>query len=315
MTLPGATEQISSVLNITKPELAVISNPGARHEFVLLFDVTNGNPNGDPDAMNSPRIDPETGNGLVTDVALKRKVRDFLALTLGIPMFIQGGVALNTLKSDAANRLDPPLTKVERESNRSIPRLQQRLCADYYDIRMFGAVLATGEKGDRLNAGQVRGPMQLTFARSIDPVLPMDVTITRQGRTTEERLLTGETEMGRKSIVPYGLYRAHGFFNPFFAEQTGVVAGDLESFWQALGNLFELERSASRGEMPVQGLVVFTHENKLGNAHAHRLFDRIEIARRDEVASPRRFADYSVTIQDQNLPKGISPTVLVDPRT
>lgn len=304
-----------AIADSTAQDHSTISNPGTRHEFVLLFDVINGNPNGDPDAMNSPRIDPETGNGLVTDVALKRKVRDFLALTLGIPMFIQGGVALNTLKSDAANRLDPPLTKVEREGKRSIPRLQQRLCADYYDIRIFGAVLATGEKGDRLNAGQVRGPMQLTFARSVDPVLPVDVTITRQGRTTEERLLTGETEIGRKSIVPYGLYRAHGFFNPFFAEQTGVVPEDLTWFWQALGSLFELERSASRGEMSVQGLLIFTHENKLGNAHAHRLFDRIEINRREEVTSPRRFADYSVTIRDQDLPPGISLTAIVDPRT
>lgn len=307
--------ELLAALNLTVQQTETVSNPQTRHEFVLLFDVINGNPNGDPDAMNSPRIDPETAHGLVTDVALKRKVRDFLSLTQGIPMFIQGGIALNTLKTRAAEQLDTPLTSQERQGKRTIPHLRQRLCADYYDIRMFGAVLSTGEKEDRLNAGQVRGPMQLTFARSVDPVLPMDVTITRQGRTTEERLLTGETEIGRKPVVPYGLYCAHGFFNPFFAEQTGVMAQDLASFWLALSNLFELERSASRGEMSVQGLLVFTDENKLGNAHTHRLFDTIHATRRDKVASPRRFADYSVTIRDRDLPKGIILTAIVDPRT
>lgn len=295
-------------------DLATITNPGTRHEFVLLFDVLNGNPNGDPDAMNSPRVDPETGNGLVTDVALKRKVRDFLSLTQGTPMFIQGTRALNTLKLESAEKLDPPLTKDEREGKRPIPQLQQRLCADYYDIRMFGAVLATGEKGDRLNAGQVRGPMQVTFARSIDPVLPVDITITRQGRTTEERLLTGTTEIGRKSFVPYGLYRAHGFFNPYFADSTGVGADDLSGFWQAMSNLFDLERSASRGEMAVQGLVVFTHENKLGNAPAHRLFDLIEVRPQNNDISPRSYRDYEVSIDESSLPPGITLTILVDPR-
>lgn len=290
-----------------------ITNPGTRHEFAILFDVVNGNPNGDPDAMNSPRVDPETGNGLVTDVALKRKVRDFLALTQGVPIFIQGETALNALKARAAEVVDPPLTKDEREGKRAIPRLAQRLCAEYFDIRMFGAVLATGEKGDRLNAGQVRGPLQLTFARSFDPVLPMDIAITRQARTTEERMLTGSTEMGRKSFVPYGLYLGHGFFNPFFAERTGVAAADLAGIWLALGNLFDLERSASRGEMAVRGLVVFTHENKLGNAPAHRLFDLIEVSKRDGVESPRRFADYAVSIRNQDLPPGITLTALVDP--
>lgn len=301
-------------MSTQQSETATITNPATRHEFVLLFDVVNGNPNGDPDAMNSPRVDPETGNGLVTDVALKRKVRNFLSLTQNTPMFIQGEQALNTLKSKAAEKVDPPLTKDDREGKRPIPRLQQQLCADYFDIRMFGAVLATGEKGDRLNAGQVRGPMQLTFAQSIDPVLPVDVTITRQGRTTEERLLTGTTEIGRKSIVPYGLYRAHGFFNPYFADKTGVDSEDLSAFWQALTNLFDLERSASRGEMAVQGLLVFTHENKLGNAPAHRLFDLIKIHLRNEESSPRAFRDYEVTIDQDNLPPGISLTVLVDPQ-
>jgi CRISPR-associated protein Csd2 len=293
---------------------ALITNPSTRHEFVLLFDVLNGNPNGDPDAMNSPRVDPETGNGLVTDVALKRKVRDFLALTQSVRIFIQGGTSLNALKSEAAERVDPPLTKDEREGKRPIPRLADRLCADFYDIRMFGAVLATGDKGDRLNAGQVRGPVQFTFARSIDPVLPVDIAITRQARTTDERLLTGTTEIGRKSFVPYGLYRAHGFYNPYFADRTGVGSSDLDGLWQALSNLFDLERSASRGEMAVRGLVVFTHENKLGNAPAHRLFDLIDVQRRAEVETPRSYRDYIVTIDEANVPEGVTLTSLVDPR-
>lgn len=295
-------------------KLGVVTNPSTRHEFILLFDVKDGNPNGDPDAMNSPRIDPETGHGLVTDVALKRKVRDFLALTQQTPMFIQGGRALNTLKSESAEKVEPALTKDEREGKRPIPRLASQLCADYYDIRMFGAVLATGDKSDRLNAGQVRGPMQLTFARSKDPVLPVDVTITRQGRTTEERLLTGTTEIGRKSFVPYGLYEAHGFYNPFFADSTGVGPSDLEGFWQAMSNLFDLERSASRGEMAVQGLLVFTHENKLGDAPAHRLFELVKTRLKQPDTTPRSYGDYEVTIDEDNLPPGVTLTILVDPR-
>lgn len=296
------------------PSSSTITNPGTRHEFVLLFDVLNGNPNGDPDAMNSPRVDPETGNGLVTDVALKRKVRDFLALTQGTPLFIQSGTSLNALKSESANRVDPPLTKDERAGKRPVPRLARQLCSDYYDIRMFGAVLATGDRNDRLNAGQVRGPMQFTFARSIDPVLPVDIAITRQARTTDERMETGTTEMGRKSFVPYGLYRSHGFFNPFFADQTGVQSEDLVGLWQALSNLFDLERSASRGEMAVRGLLVFTHENKLGNAPAHRLFDLVQVNLRESGKTPRAFRDYEVTINEEAVPSGITMTALIDPR-
>lgn len=296
------------------PNDLIITNTGTRHEFVLLFDVVNGNPNGDPDAMNLPRVDPDTGNGLVTDVALKRKVRDFLSLTQGTPMFIQSSTSLNALKAQSAETIDPPLTKDEREGKRPIPRLARKLCADYYDIRMFGAVLATGEKGDRLNAGQVRGPMQFTFARSIDPVLSLDIAITRQARTTDERMATGTTEMGRKAFVPYGLYRSHGFFNPFFADQTGVGSADLAGLWSALSNLFDLERSASRGEMAVRGLVVFTHENKLGNAPAHRLFDLVQVRLREPDITPRAFRDYEVTIDEAALPPGITLTTLIDPR-
>jgi len=272
----------------------IYTDPTKRHEFVLLFDVQNGNPNGDPDAGNLPRIDPETMRGLVTDVCLKRKVRDYLQVVDGMSIFIQSEVALNTIKKQVADELDPPLTDDERKGKRPIPRLRSELCSRYYDIRMFGAVLATGEKGDKLNAGQVRGPIQFTFARSLDPILPMDLSITRKARTTEERMETGETEMGRKAIVPYGLYRAHGFYNPFLAEQTGVSQDDLELFWEALVNMFEFDRSAARGEMTVRGLWVFSHENAKGNAPAHRLFEVVQAKLREDVETPREFSDYSV---------------------
>lgn len=288
---------------------SLIEDPGKRHEFVLLFDVKDGNPNGDPDAENSPRIDPETGHGIVTDVAIKRKVRDFLSLTREMPIFIQSAVALNTLKSQAAERLETSLTKEQREGKRVIPELQSQLCADYYDIRMFGAVLATGEAGDRLNAGQVRGPVQITFARSASRVLPLTAAITRQARTTEARMETGSTEFGRKPWIPYGLYRAHGFFNPYLADRTGVDGADLEAFWEALRNLFEFDRSASRGEMGVRGLYVFTHDNKLGNAHASDLFELIGV--REVNDAPRQFRDYDVSVEEDKVPEGVTLTRLV----
>jgi len=289
-------------------------DPTKRHEFVLLFDVRDGNPNGDPDAGNLPRVDPETMNGLVTDVCLKRKVRDYLQMVKGLPIFIQSEAALNTLKGQSAEKLDPPLTEDERKGKRPIPRLRAQLCADYYDIRMFGAVLSTGEKEDRLNAGQVRGPVQFTFARSIDPILSLDLSITRKARTTEERMETGETEMGRKPVVPYGLYRAHGFYNPFFASDeggTGVTKEDLEAFWEALEHLFDLDRSAARGEMAVRGLYVFSHENAKGNAPAHKLFELVHVERRDGVEAPRAFTDYSVSVDKNHKLDGVTLTELV----
>jgi len=286
-------------------------DPRKRHEFVLLFDVRDGNPNGDPDAGNLPRVDPETMHGLVTDVCLKRKVRDYLEMSRGMPIFIQSESALNTLKEQTAEELDPSLTEEERKGKRPIPRLRSQLCADYYDIRVFGAVLSTGEKGDRLNAGQVRGPVQFTFARSINPILPLDLSITRKARTTVERMESGETEMGRKAIVPYGLYRAHGFFNPFLAEMTGVSQEDLEAFWEAMEHLFDLDRSAARGEMAVRGLYVFSHEDKKGNAPAHKLFERVHVDKKDGVEAPRAFSDYSVDVDKDDWPKGVTLTALV----
>jgi CRISPR-associated protein Csd2 len=218
------------------------------------------------------------------------------------------------------------LTADERKSERPVERLQKKMASDFFDIRMFGAVLATGEKGDRLNAGQVRGPVQITFARSIDPVLATDIAITRQARTTDERMTTGTTEMGRKTLVPYGLYRAHGFFNPFLADKTGVSSEDLQSLWLALRELFTFDRSASRGTMAMRHAYVFTHENKLGNTQAHKLFDRVKIARRNEdeksggsdaetltksKTPPRSFDDYTVSVDWSPPPDGIEFVDLV----
>jgi len=289
---------------MSKPYL----DPSKRHEFVLLFDVKDGNPNGDPDAGNMPRVDPETMQGLVTDVALKRKVRDYVTLVKqdadGHKIFIQSEAALNALLAEAAETVG-----TEKKSKRADKNLQQEMARRYYDIRMFGAVLSTGD----YNAGQVRGPAQITFARSFDPVLPLEFTITRQARTTEERMESGQTEMGKKPLVPYGLYRAHGFFNPYLAEQTGVSADDLELYWDALTHLFDFDRSAARGEMNVRGLVVFTHENKKGDAPAHKLFELVDVRKNDGVESPRDFSDYTVSISE--APEGVEISLLVDPRS
>ncbi len=285
----------------------VYLDPGKRHEFVLLFDVKDGNPNGDPDAGNMPRVDPETMQGLVTDVALKRKVRDYVTLTKqnadGYKIFIQSKAALNALIEEAAQAV-----KAEKNHKRADKDLQSEMLRRYYDIRMFGAVLTTGD----YNAGQVRGPVQITFARSIDPVLPLELTISRVAITTEADFERKETEFGKKPLVPYGLYRAHGFFNPFLAERAGVSRDDLELFWEALAHLFDFDRSAARGEMNVRGLCVFTHENKKGNAPAHKLFDLIRVGKKAGVDTPRTYSDYEVEIGTP--PEGVTLTCLVDPR-
>ncbi|WP_457637565.1 type I-C CRISPR-associated protein Cas7/Csd2 [Oceanithermus sp.] len=304
---------------MSKPYL----DPSKRHEFVLLFDVKDGNPNGDPDAGNMPRVDPETMQGLVTDVALKRKVRDYVTLVKqnadGYKIFIQSETALNALIEDAAKAADSSikekleqydnLSKKEKDRLKARPNKKacKELCRRYYDIRLFGGVLSTG----KLNAGQVRGPVQLTFARSLDPVLPLDLSITRVAITTQEDLEKKSSEMGRKPLVPYGLYRAHGFFNPYLAEQTGVSPDDLELFWDALVHLFDFDRSAARGEMNVRGLVVFTHENKKGNAPAHKLFELVKVRKNDGIESPRSYGDYAVFVGDP--PEGVVVSLLVPP--
>ena len=306
-------------------DYTICGDPARRHDFLLLFDVTDGNPNGDPDAGNMPRVDPETMQGLVTDVCLKRKVRNYVELLRQINGEVQGrdiyvqdrGVALNTLHQGAydAEGLKSTGTKQKRED---VDKARARMCRDYYDVRMFGAVMTTG-----VNCGQVRGPMQLTFSRSIDPVAPTDVTITRVAITKPEdaevQVTEGDeegrggkrTEMGRKALIPYGLYLGRGFFSPAFAQQTGVSREDLELFWEALENMWDLDRSASRGMMALRGLYVFSHDKPLGNGHAHELFDRLQVQRKEEVVAPRSLQDYEVSLNEDDLPEGITVTRLV----
>jgi CRISPR-associated protein Csd2 len=293
-----------------------------RHDFVLLFDCTDGNPNGDPDAGNLPRVDPETMQGLVTDVAIKRKVRDWIDVARGdegrFKIYIQsGGPALNA-KHQRAYEAEGLTSTGAKQKKEDVDRARAWMCANFYDIRLFGAVMTTG-----VNAGQVRGPVQITFARSLDPIVPLDLSITRVAVTREEDaevvvaddsgLGKGgkQTEMGRKALVPYGLYRAHGFFNPHFAKQTGMTEEDLDLFWQALQQMWDLDRSASRGMMACQGLYVFTHDSGLGNAPAYRLFQRVQVTRRPDVVAPRSIHDYDVTVDEAVLPEGVSLTRLV----
>ncbi len=365
-------------------------DPSKRHDFVLVFDVADGNPNGDPDAGNLPRTDPETMEGLVTDVSLKRKVRNFVEIASEdhdqperLKIFVEHHGVLNDQirrayteqGMEAGKKVDKEVadqTVLEnlRESSGALPgafqfsdvpddsesqptltysgeltdtefkaqtdnldetlstktknllndlkkasdkegkptkgkddveKARKWMCANFYDVRMFGAVMSTG-----LNAGQVRGPMQLTFSRSVNPIIPQDLAITRMAVTDEkdrEKLQT----IGRKTLIPYGLYVGRGFFSPHLARQTGVTETDLELFWDALVYMWDFDRSASRGTMSPRGLYVFTHENKLGNAPAHELFERIQPSLKDDIASPRRFADYTVSVED-NLPEGVNLT-------
>jgi len=370
-------------------------DPTKRHDFVLVFDVTDGNPNGDPDAGNLPRTDPETLQGLVTDVSLKRKVRNFVDLVGEdrsepgrFKIFVEHHGVLNdqirrayveheeleagqrveravdddavvqnlreiepelpgafrftdvTDDSDEKPRLsysgeftDPEfkatldelseslnpqtkklLTDLKKESDKAgkpkkgrddVEKARKWMCANFYDVRMFGAVMSTG-----LNAGQVRGPLQLTFARSVSPVIPQDLAVTRVAVTDEkdrEKLQT----IGRKTLVPYGLYVGYGFFSPHLAKQTGVTAEDLDLFWDALVHMWALDRSASRGLMAPRGLYVFTHENRLGNAPAHKLFERVKVSLKREGVSPRRFEDYEVVVEEE-IPDGVTMTKVLE---
>ncbi len=274
------------------PELT--NDSSRRHDFVLLFDVRDGNPNGDPDAGNLPRVDPETMQGLVTDVAIKRKVRDYVDVARGaeprFKIYVQHGAFL----SDTRKRVFEEKAAGAKDTDPGEAR--GWMCSNFFDIRMFGAVMSMKE----FNAGQVRGPVQLTFARSIDRIVPLDLSIVGPAQNAKdvnredaEGSATNYGTMGRKSTVPYGLYRAHGFFNPHFAQQTGVNAEDLALLWEALERTWDLDRSASRGEMACRGLYVFSHDSSLGNAAAHRLFDLVQ-APPSSAAVPRSFADYGV---------------------
>lgn len=287
-------------------------NAANRHDFVLLFDVTNGNPNGDPDAGNLPRVDPETGLGVVTDVALKRKVRNYVDALKGdegrYKIYVQQGAILNNQHRRAYEDLgkDP-----KKATQADIGAAKRWMCDNFFDIRTFGAVMST-----EVNAGQVRGPVQLTFGRSIDPILGLDAAITRVALTKPDPKQAADDEtarsgtMGRKAYIPYGLYIAHGFFVPSFAENTGFNNEDLEILWQALINMWDLDRSASRGLTACRGLYVFSHNSKLGNAPAHKLLERVEVDHKEGVGAARAFANYTVTVNQDNLPDGIQLHVL-----
>jgi CRISPR-associated protein Csd2 len=288
-----------------------------RYDFVFLFDVKDGNPNGDPDAGNLPRVDAETGHGLVTDVALKRKVRNYVAMkhageqeaTDGkgdltanrFEIYVREKAVLNRQhqRAYAAYDLKPEAKKLPKDAQ-DARRVTGWMCKNFYDIRAFGAVMST-----EVNSGQVRGPVQLTFARSIDPVVSAEHAITRMA-VTNEADLEKERTMGRKFTVPYGLYRAHGFISAHLAGQTGFDEEDLELLWEALKNMFEHDHSAARGEMTTRGIYVFKHESTLGNAPAHALFERIQVKRKDGVEVARDFKDYEVQVNEADMPSGVT---------
>lgn len=309
-----------------------------RHDFVLIFDVTNGNPNGDPDAGNLPRLDPETNHGLVSDVSLKRKIRNYVELARegaeGHHIYVQEGSILNekhrqayvALRGDEKSKKD---AKLNPRDDAEARQLRDFMCRNFFDVRTFGAVMSTG-----INCGQVKGPVQVTFASSVEPVLPVEISITRMAATNEAEqkkraegddgdLRTDNRTMGRKHIVPYGLYVAHGFVSAKFAERTGFTEADLDLLFEALANMFEHDRAAARGEMTTRKLLVFRHENALGNAPAHRLFDLVRIGRnvdgefRDlddkglgNLPPARKFTDYSISVDCASLPEGVD---LIEP--
>ena len=273
-----------------------------RYDFVYLFDVQDGNPNGDPDGDNAPRTDYETGQGLVTDVCLKRKVRNYVQIKMGEDqlnqIFVKEGAVLNNEIKKAYKALDlKPKEKGKESDNKD--KARQYMCEHYYDIRTFGAVMSTGD-----NAGQVRGAVQLTFARSIDPVVTSEHTVTRMA-VTDEKDKEKERTMGRKATVPYGLYRAHGFISAALARETTFSEDDLDLLWEALKNMFDLDRSAARGLMAARRLIVFKHKDDLGNAPAHKLFELVKVEAKDPSSPARSFSDYEITVDESKLPEGV----------
>ncbi len=285
-----------------------------RYDFVILFDVENGNPNGDPDAGNMPRVDPESGCGLVTDVCLKRKIRNYVETVRedapGYRIYIKGEVPLNVSDREAFAYLGVPAEeKAVKEARRRDADLDRKLrdfmCGNFYDVRTFGAVMTTFMKNG-LNCGQVRGPVQLGFARSVDPIMPQEVTITRAAITTVADAERKGTEMGRKYIVPYGLYRAEGYISANLARRvTGFSEDDLALLWEAILNMFEHDHAAARGKMAVRELIVFRHDSELGCAPAWRLFETVRVTKKEGVAVPRAYSDYTVTAPDK-LPEGVT---------
>ena len=319
------------MIDFTQSEFQHCIDPDRRHDFILLFEVTDGNPNGDPDAGNMPRVDPETMHGLITDVCLKRKIRNYVALTKqgpngqeldGYGIFVAEKGVLNRqidaaykeagidLTAAPASAEDGKTRKTQNKGQGSeVETARKQLCRTKYDVRLFGAVMSTGA-----NAGQVRGPMQLTFSRSASPVAPLDVSITRMAVATEKEAedQSGDNRtIGRKALISYGLYICHGFFSAPFAKQTEVTAADLEVFWTALMNMWDLDHSAARGLMACRGLYVFSHDTALGNAPAHTLFAKLETRLRDGVPAPRRYEDYVVTL-NREMPSGVTLSPLVE---
>jgi len=284
-----------------------------RYEFVLLFDVENGNPNGDPDAGNMPRVDPETGYGIVTDVCLKRKIRNYVETVKdgepGYRIYIKDHVPLNTSDKEAYAYLgveDGSVKDAKKKDPNLDVKIRDFMCQNFFDIRTFGAVMTTFTK-DALNCGQVRGPVQIGFARSVDPVMPQEVTITRIAITTEKDAEKKTTEMGRKYIVPYALYKVEGYISANLAQKTtGFSEADLNLLWDALMNMFELDHAAARGKMAARLLVIFRHDCALGNAPAHKLFDLVKVNRRTDVTVPRAFSDYEISVDEVALPSGVS---------
>jgi CRISPR-associated protein Csd2 len=277
-----------------------------RYDFVLLYDVENGNPNGDPDAGNMPRIDPETGYGIVTDVCLKRKIRNYIELVqsdkAGFRIYVKEGTPLNQNHADAYVAVG--LKSGEKAKPDKVNEARRWMCANFYDVRTFGAVMSTGD-----NCGQVRGPVQINFSRSLDPIVQQEVTITRQTVTKIEDA-EKERTMGRKHIVPYGLYRAEGYVSAKLANDatkgTGFSEEDLGLLWEALVNLFEHDRSAARGKMATRKLVIFKHESDLGNAPAHKLFERVTVQRINGDMPPRSYSDYLICVDQEGLPSGVT---------
>jgi CRISPR-associated protein Csd2 len=274
-----------------------------RYEFVLLFDVENGNPNGDPDAGNMPRIDAETSLGIITDVCLKRKVRNYAEIAKegesGYNLYVKEKAILNQ-----QNELSYKAIETEKEGKATIEEARAWMCQNFFDVRTFGAVMSTGD----FNCGQVRGPVQFNFARSIDPVTPVELSITRMAVTTEkeaEKQKGDNRTMGRKHIVPYGLYRMEGYISPHLAQKTGFSTEDLEFLFSALENMFEHDHSAARGKMAARKLIVFKHESNLGNAPSHKLFDAVSVLKKEEALVTRNYSDYAVSIDQSQIPEGV----------
>lgn len=286
-----------------------------RYEFIVLFEVENGNPNGDPDAGNMPRIDAETGYGIVTDVCIKRKIRNYVETvkgdSKGYKIYIKDGVPLNTSDKSAYEYLD--ITEEEAQKNKGKKddkgekdvRIRNFMCENFFDVRTFGAVMTTFVKA-KLNCGQVRGPVQIGFARSVDPIVQQEITITRVAITTEEDFKNKDNEMGRKHIVPYALYRAEGYISANLAKNvTGFSEDDLQLLWEAIINMFEHDHSAARGKMNVRELIVFKHESEFGNTQAYKLFDTVTINRNDEAKPARKYSDYKVSVDTEKIPKEV----------